>query len=155
MNLDALDRRLLNRVQADFPLVRRPFQALAEELGTSEAMVLGRLRHLQEAGVIREFSPVFDVARVGGVSTLCAARVAPDKLEAVAAFLDAFPEVTHSYERAHAFNLWFTPVSRSPERLETILAQTRAQPGVEEVLSLPSEETFKIRVRFNAEKAHD
>ena len=155
MTLDDLDRRLLNRIQAGFPLAERPYRALAEMLETTEAVVLERLRRLHEHGIIREISPVFDVARVGGVSTLCGAHVAPERLVAVAAFLDAFPEVTHCYEREHRMNLWFTLVGRTPERLDAILEQVRARAGVEHLVSLPSERTFKIRVRFDAEQAHD
>src|SRR5207248_2658010 len=35
--MDDLDRRLLNQMQNDFPLVERPFLALAEQVGVSEA----------------------------------------------------------------------------------------------------------------------
>ena len=150
MQLDALDRRLLDRIQEDFPLAERPFLALAEELGTSEDDVLARVARLQEAGAIREISPVFNMRRVGGKSLLCAARVAPEHIEAVAAFLDGFVEVTHSYEREHRYNLWFTLVGTEAVRFDAILDEVQAQPGVEEVLSLPSTRMFKIRVRFDA-----
>ena len=44
--MDDLDRRLLNRIQSDFPLVARPFQELGQPLGLSEDEVVERMRAL-------------------------------------------------------------------------------------------------------------
>ncbi|MBI2941236.1 MAG: AsnC family transcriptional regulator, partial [Chloroflexi bacterium] len=41
--MDDLDRRLLNRIQSEFPLAERPYAVLAAELGTTEADVMERL----------------------------------------------------------------------------------------------------------------
>ncbi len=47
--LDALDKRLLNKLQWDFPLVPRPFRALAESLGRGTAGLAYRVqRHVAE-----------------------------------------------------------------------------------------------------------
>ena len=45
--LDAVDRRLLNQLQSDFPLVAQPFAVLAERLGISEEDALERARALR------------------------------------------------------------------------------------------------------------
>lgn len=150
MSLDELDRRILDRVQSEFPLERRPFEALAQQVGSTEEEVLRRLRRLQEDHVIREIGPVFDLTRLGYTSTLCAAKVAQEAIERVAAFISRFAEVTHNYLRDHEFNLWFTVIAPSKERIEAVLKQVRAQSGVAEVVSLPAERTFKIKVHFSA-----
>ena len=41
--MDALDHRLLDEFQRDFPLVPRPFAVLGAALGLTEAEVIGRL----------------------------------------------------------------------------------------------------------------
>ena len=48
MELDNLDRELLNIIQSDFPLTAEPYKNLAESLGTSEKEVLDLLIKLLE-----------------------------------------------------------------------------------------------------------
>mgnify|MGYP001031153625 CR=1 FL=1 len=45
--MDAFELSLLNQFQRDFPLVARPFAAMAERLGCAEARVLDTLRAQQ------------------------------------------------------------------------------------------------------------
>ncbi len=71
-DLDALDRALLERMQAGFPLVQRPFAALGEKLGLGESEVLARVRQIKEAGIIRQIGAIFDTRRLGYQSTLVA-----------------------------------------------------------------------------------
>ncbi len=149
MTLDSLDRQLLERIQRAFPVEPRPFRALADQVGSTEADVLTRVQRLQDQGIIRQIGPVFDLKRLDHISTLCAAKVAPGEVEAVAAVINQFTEVTHNYLREHAYNLWFTVIAPSGERIEAILQTIRGATGVEDVVSLPAERTFKIDVRFD------
>ena len=71
MNLTALQKRLLNDFQRDFPLQPRPYLALAERLGVSEATVIATLSRLQDEGKISRIGPVFQPHRAG-ISTLAA-----------------------------------------------------------------------------------
>lgn len=149
MDDSLLDARLIEKIQSGFPLLARPYLALAELLGTTEEKVIQRLRALQDAGTIREIGPVFELRRVGYTSTLCAAKVAPKHLDTVAEFINRYPEATHNYARNHAFNLWFTLIAPSGERIEQILQAVREQQGVAEAHSMPATRTFKIKVHFN------
>jgi len=148
MTLDDLDRRLLDRIQRDFPVEPRPFETLARELGTDEAAVIARVRAFHDAGLVRQIGSVFDLKRLGYTSTLCAAKVAADAVDAVSDRINAYPEVTHNYLREAEFNMWFTLVAPSEERMGEIVEEIRVLPGVEEVISLPAERTFKINVHF-------
>ncbi len=148
MILDDLDRRLLERIQSDFPLAPEPFRLLAEQLGTSADDVLQRVRRLQESGTIRQIGPIYDLKRLGFTSTLCAARVAPDCVEKAAEFINGFQEVTHNYLREHAFNVWFTLIVPTEDQIEVLLDCIRRVEGVEEAVSLPAERMFKIKVHF-------
>ena len=66
MKLDALDKAILDRLQAEFPLTQRPYRALGRgPLNFSEAAYLDRLQALSAAGVIREIGAVFDLHRLG------------------------------------------------------------------------------------------
>ena len=59
-----------------------------------------------------------------------------------------FDEVTHNYERENRFNLWFTLIAQSRERIGEIISRVKSLPGVEEVRDLPADEMYKIKVNF-------
>jgi DNA-binding Lrp family transcriptional regulator len=146
--MDDLDRRLLDRILRNFPVEPRPFEILARELGTDEATVIDRVRALHDARVVRQIGPVFDLHRLGYVSTLCAANVGADAVDTVAAQVNVYAEVTHNYLREAEFNMWFTLVAHSQQRIDEILQAVRKLPGVTDVISLPADRTFKINVHF-------
>jgi len=147
--MDALNSRIIDKIQSDFPLETRPFQSIAEEFEMDEAEIIERIARLQAAGTIREIGPVFDLKKLGYTSTLCAARAKAEYTEAAAAFINTFDEVTHNYLRDDPLNIWFTLIAPDAARIEAILDAIRAQEGVEEVLSLPATKLFKIKVQFN------
>ncbi len=147
--MDALDSRIIDKIQSDFPLDERPFQVIAEEFGVLESEVIERVARLQETGTIREIGPVFDLKKLGYTSTLCAARADEAHTEDVAAFINTFDEVTHNYLREDPLNIWFTLIAPDADRIEAILNAIREREGVTEVLSLPATRLFKIKVQFN------
>jgi DNA-binding Lrp family transcriptional regulator len=144
--LDALDRRLLDHFQRDFPLTPRPFAALAERLDVSEAEVLARLRRLQERGAISRIGAVVTPHRAGW-STLAAMAVPDDELDEVAALVSGYQEVNHNYEREHRNNLWFVVAAPTPNRVTEILAEIEHRTGLE-VLDLPLEEAYRLDLGF-------
>ena len=152
MTLDDLDRRILEVIQSELPLEPRPYEALAARVGSTQETVINRIRQLQEGGVIRELGPVFDLRKLGYTSTLCAARVAEPFLDHVADLVNGFGEVTHNYLRNDPFNMWFTLIVPVEGRIEEILDQIRDEEGVGEVISLPAERIFKIKVHFSTAK---
>ena len=148
MSESSLDARLIERIQADFPVASRPYQRLAEDLGVTEQVVIERLRALQASGIVREIGPVFELKRIGFTSTLCAAQVDAENLDSVADFVNRFPEITHNYARDDRFNLWFTIIAPSEDRMAAILQEIRSQQGVNAVYSMPATRTYKIKVHF-------
>jgi len=146
--LDDLDRAILNEIQSHFPIVARPYAEVGRRVGASEGEVLARVLAMTEAGVIRRLGANFTSRKLGYTSTLCAARVAPESLEHFAAVVNHYPGVTHNYLRRHRYNVWFTLIAESEERLEHILAEISRTSGVTEILSLPAQEIFKIKVDF-------
>ena len=144
------DRSLLDLIQTDFPLVRRPYAALGEKLGLSESVCYDRVKALKAAGLVRRVGASFDARRLGYVSTLVAAEVASDRLDAVAAQVNAFPGVTHNYARSGEMNLWFTLVAKDRAEIEAVLADVRGWEGVRRVLELPVTKTYKLRAVFGA-----
>lgn len=146
--LDDLDRAILNEIQSHFPLVARPFAEMGKKVGASEEEVLARVQAMHDAGIIRRIGANFTSRKLGYTSTLCAARVPPEKLEHFASVVNRYPGVTHNYLRKHRYNVWFTLIAESAGRLAEILDEIRKTSGVEEILSLPAKEIFKIKVDF-------
>lgn len=146
--LDKMDRTILNEIQSDFPIDSRPYQALAEKLGCSEAEVLRRVRRLKEHEVIRRIGANFNSRKLGYTSTLCAAKVPPERIEDFVGVVNSYPGVTHNYRRDHEYNIWFTLIAPSEDDLRRTIEEIAAETEVGEILSLPAERIFKIRVDF-------
>jgi DNA-binding Lrp family transcriptional regulator len=53
LRTDANDRKLLDLIQFDFPVVDRPYRELGKVLDLDEEQVLGRLLKLQLDGIIK------------------------------------------------------------------------------------------------------
>jgi DNA-binding Lrp family transcriptional regulator len=146
--MDDTDKAILNRIQSDFPIAPRPFEAIGRELDLSEEQVIERVRTLKEQGIIRRIGANFVPGKVGFVSTLCAAQVPAEKIDHFAQVVNRYPGVTHNYQRDNDFNVWFTFIARSREEIETSLARIAQETGVETILNLPATKVFKIRAQF-------
>lgn len=148
MRMDAIDRKLLNLIQENFPITAAPFADVATRLGIAEAAVLDRIRRLREEGIIRRIGAVFDLRKLGFVSTLCAARVPEEKMAAFVMTVNDCPGVTHNYRREHEYNVWFTLIASDEEVLAATLAEIKKKTEIEDILSLRAVRTFKINARF-------
>lgn len=147
--LDDTDRRILNRIQSDFPVDSRPFRLIAEELGLSEKDVIRRLIRLKKRGVIRRIGGNFYPEKLGFVSTLCAAKVPADKIDRFAEVVNAYPGVTHNYLRDSVLNIWFTIIAPSREEIVETLEEISRKTGIDKILNLPATDVFKIRAQFD------
>ncbi len=146
--MDNTDRRILNCIQEDLPLTASLFAEVAERIGIGEQEVLERIARLKDAGIIRRIGAVFDLRRLGFASTLCAARVPEERLEAFVRVVNAQPGVTHNYRRDDAYNVWFTLIAPGEEALSATLEGIRRETGIDDILSLRAVKTFKINARF-------
>jgi len=154
VNVKEQDRHLLRLLADEFPVESRPFRALAERTGATEEDVLDEVRRLEEAGVIRAINAAYDLEKTGHHSLLCAAKVDAEALDETAAYISAFPEVTHNYQRRHAFNVWFALVSYSEARIDEIVERIRGLDAVRELMTLPGERTFKLHLQVGEGMSH-
>jgi DNA-binding Lrp family transcriptional regulator len=149
--MNELQKKILNVMQAYFPIVQRPYAEMARGLNCEEQEILEQAAGLKQAGIIRRIGAIFDAAHLGYSSTLVAAQVPEVKVEAFVDAANKLAGVSHNYGRAHAFNVWFTlTVPRLP-MIEDIIRQLRNDFGVKEIYSLPAERLFKIQVDFDFE----
>lgn len=147
MAMDDLDRKILNIIQTDFPLVTEPFAQLAKAVGSNEDEVLRRVQTLKEEGIIRRLGAVFDKGRLGFASVLCTARVPEEKLQGFVKIVNAYPGVTHNYRRNHDYNVWFTFIAPSEEDIDRSLTEITKKTAVD-ILRLRATKTFKINASF-------
>jgi DNA-binding Lrp family transcriptional regulator len=147
--MDDLDRAIVNGLQRDFPVCERPFLAAAAELGTTEDELLDRLRALLDDGVLTRFGPLFQVERMGGAFMLAAMAVPQERLDAVAATVNALPEVAHNYQRDHPMNMWFVLAAESAEAITAAIDAIEAQTRLA-VLTFPKEREYFVELELTA-----
>ena len=148
MGMDTKYRKILNEIQSDFPISSRPYRDLGNRLHMTEGEVIDAVKRLKEKGIIRRIGGNFQTSKLNFVSTLCAARVPDEKIDHFVETVNAYPGVTHNYLRAHSYNVWFTFIAEEMAVIEDALETIRQKTGVTEILNLPAEEMFKIKVDF-------
>lgn len=153
-------RYLLDVCQRNFPLTPRPFEMIAEQLCAegvggdwNEARVLTTLQSAKEAGALSRVGPVFAPHGIG-MSTLAALAVPPEQLDAVAAWINALPEVNHNYRRSHRYNLWFVVTGRDDSDIRATLMAIRRQWPALPLLDLPLLNAFYIDLGFGLDDLH-
>jgi DNA-binding Lrp family transcriptional regulator len=146
--MDAIDRKIINAIQSDFPISPQPYHELGKQLHLPEDEILERIKALKAAGIIRRIGGNFYSHRLNYTSTLCAARVPEEKIEDFVEVVNSYPGVTHNYLRKHDYNVWFTFIAPGVSYIENALREISKKTGVEKIYSLPAVRMFKIRVDF-------
>jgi DNA-binding Lrp family transcriptional regulator len=156
-SMGELDKELLNEIQWTFPLVTRPFDAIAKKFDITPEIVKEHLKNLKKTGVLRQLSAIFDTRKLGYTSSLVAMEIESDKLEYVASQINRHPGVSHNYERDHKFNLWFTLAVPPGSDLKTEIDKFNVLKGIKKVRMLPTLQLFKIGVKLDMvdEKKHE
>ena len=144
--IDPTERAVINCLQGDFPLTPRPFRDAGAELGLSEGEVIGAVEHLVETGRLSRFGPLWNAERLGGETCLAAMAVASERFDAVAAQVNAHPEVAHNYERTHALNMWFVLSAEISARITEVIAEIERETGLQ-VYPMPKLHEFFVGFR--------
>jgi DNA-binding Lrp family transcriptional regulator len=153
IELDDLDKRLLNLMQGSFPIAPRPYQHVAAQADLTEQDVMARVQRLLDERIIRQVTPIFDTRALGYSSMLVAAKVDPENPWRAANVINAHPGVSHNYLRNHEFNIWFTIATEpdSPLGLERTLEVLARIAGADSIRQLPTLKLFKIRMDLEME----
>lgn len=148
--METIDSQILQELQYDFPMSERPYEVIAKKLKISKEEIWNRVQTMLDEGVIRRMGASFDSNKLGFPSTLAAVSVAPEQVDHAAEVIGQFYEVTHSYLRNDAFNIWFTLIAANNNRIESILEQIRKSLNLDKsnVLNLPMKRLFKLDARF-------
>ena len=146
--MDKMYKRLLNRIQADFPLESRPYLKLADDLGITEDQVIEMIGELKSNGSIKRIGGTFHSKELGYHSTLCAVSVPSERISEVAEIVNGYSGVTHNYIRENHYNMWFTFNGPTPGSINAFINDVKNRTGIDQVINLPAEKLFKIKVNF-------
>jgi DNA-binding Lrp family transcriptional regulator len=149
LSMDDTDRRLLNVLQEEFPLVAHPFARIGEALGLTEDEVIRRVLRLKGGHIIRQISAIFDSRMLGYTGSLVAMKVDPAREEEAAAVINDHPGVSHNYRRSHAYNLWFTLTLPPGMDLQEEIDYLAEKAGAERTWPLPTLKLYKIGVTMD------
>lgn len=135
------ERKVLKRLQGEFPLSSQPFKLIGDELGIDEDSVLEIVLSLKNRGIIREIGPIFNHKMLGLETYLIGMKV--KDIDASFNIINAYEEVTHNYERDGNFNLWFTLVTKK-ESFPNIIERIKKEINPDCLVILPSLFSFKL-----------
>lgn len=107
MDIDVIDRQIIQATQGGLPLVAEPYLAVAEQLGLSEQDVLQRMASMQQRGVIRRIAAVPNHYKLGyrfnGMTVWDVEDAQVDRLGREVA---ALTFVSHCYQRPRHLPDW-------------------------------------------------
>lgn len=142
IELDEIDIRLLNRLQAD---ARISNVALAESVNLSPAPCLRRVRELETAGVIRSYVTLLDPEELGlEVSTFIQVSLEKQIGSALQQFEDAiknYPEVMECYLMTGGYDYLLRVVVPDLKALQTFIVDRLAR--IPHVSNIHSSVTLK------------
>jgi len=147
--LDTVDREIIAKLQGEFPICEQPYAQLAALLGITEDELLQRLNSLLADKVLTRFGPMYQIERMGGAFVLAALAAPEARYEAVAAQVNALPQVAHNYRREHALNMWFVLATEMPAGIAEAIAQIELATGLP-VYAFPKEREFFVEMKLEA-----
>lgn len=146
--MDEIDKKILNAIQKGLTIESRPFLVLAKELHITEEEVISRIQNLKQKKYIRRLGGIFDSKKLGYCSTLCAVSVPEERIEELSKIINSYSEVTHNYVREHYYNMWFTIIASSRDRIEEIIYNIKSETGIQNVIIFTAIRLFKIKATF-------
>ncbi len=128
--LDAIDTRLLNELQADAKI---SLKRVGEKVGLSAPAVMERVRKLEQAGIIRGYHAQIDARAVGiDVSGFIGVMIKdPERLEAFETWVVDIPQVLECHHVTGGFTLLLKVKARNTSALETLIRKIRSFLGVD------------------------
>jgi len=141
--MDRLSRQIINHYQGDFPLLHRPFEAIAERFNCDETQVISCIQALLDSKVLSRFGPLYDAACMGGGLSLAAMSVAESNFAQIATQVNSLPEVAHNYQRDHILNMWFVLATETPTEIDKAIVEIEKITGLK-VYNFPKIREFYI-----------
>ena len=151
------EKAAIRELQEDLDLVSRPFDAMSERLGMTNAGLFALAEDFQERKIMRRFSAVLHHRRSGfRANAMIVWKVPEERYEEVGMIMAEHSAVTHCYQRP-TFPDWpythFTMVhATTPDGCEEIGEEISKATGITDNLMLYSTREYKkTRVKYFVE----
>ncbi|HNQ47353.1 MAG: Lrp/AsnC family transcriptional regulator [Syntrophorhabdus sp.] len=145
--MDEIDKKILNLIQEEFPLHKRPYKEIGRQVNIDEKEAVKRVQKLKDAGVIRRIGVVFEPKKLDYTSTLCGVHVDEKNLMEVVDVINKHTGVTHNYEREGDLNLWFTIIANKEEEIDAFISDLERR-FLLKIYRFPKKRVFKIKTFF-------
>ncbi len=149
MEFTEIESKVLNRVQKNLTLDKRPYKLIADELELTESEVLSVVKKYREEELIRNTSAIYNGESLGYDSALVALKVDSDKIKGAAEFINTHPGISHNYLRKHSYNIWFTLAVLPNTSLEKTVDVIAKKVGADDSIVLRNEKMLKIGLMLN------
>lgn len=105
--MDELDRKIITATQSGLPLVKEPYQAIAQQLNIEPDLLKQRMKNMLQAGHIRRIGAVPNHYKLGYKANAMSVWNVPDDMIAeLGEQLGALSFVSHCYERPRFLPEW-------------------------------------------------
>ena len=131
--VDGIDRKLLELVQDDLPVGKRPFDAWARTLGIEPGELVSRLELLRRRGIIRSVKAILRHRQAGFSSGAMVVWAVPgDQVDRIGRELASRQEISHCYERPGLgeYNLFSMIHGRTDDGVLRIIEEISSALGI-------------------------
>lgn len=145
--LDAVDKKILNMLQAD---ARVSFSQIGEAAGVSEATIRYRVKQLEKDGVIKNYTTVLDSTKVGWSTTgIMMVKLDPLRFEHASKVIAELPETYHIFQTTGEFDILSVVHTRDLAHLTELRKSVKLIEGVTDVSVVAATRMIKIKTSFD------
>ncbi len=142
--LDRKRLKVLSLLQSQLPVSIEPYKEIALLCDITEEETLAIIKELKMGKYIRRIGAILDGSQIDYTSTLCAVKAPKSDIQRIATILNQEQSVTHNYERAHEYSLWFTFIEKK-EKIQSSLVKLEDKIGYS-IVCFPAIKKYKSRV---------
>jgi DNA-binding Lrp family transcriptional regulator len=154
--LSPTDRAVINELQQDLPLNKKPFDLISARLSMDVDKFLSHCQALLQRGIMRRFSASINHSKLGFTANAMACwNTPPDIIGAAGNKIAKFPEISHCYERQTSplwpYNLFAMIHAATKETCQAIADRICSETRLDKndlVLLFSTKEIKKTRVRY-------
>ncbi|MEY3219399.1 MAG: hypothetical protein RIT27_756 [Pseudomonadota bacterium] len=107
MQIDEIDRKIIQATQKGLPLVSKPYHAIAEQLNLTAHDVMLRMQRLLEVGIIRRIGAIPNHYKLGFIANGMSVWNVPDEMvDECGKKIGELSFVSHCYRRPRHLPLW-------------------------------------------------
>ncbi len=119
MSIDLFDLKIIKVLNKD---ARKPYRAIAEELGVSDATVRNRINRMLKQGVIKQFNVLVDYHKLGRIiKAFIGLKVQPPKLKEIVDHMIVNPDVQVLYRTTGEVDLFVEVIFKDMDELNSFL----------------------------------